>query len=191
MLAGAPTFWHRVFSYVAGSFPARRFPVILLRHPRLMGTSALIVRAASASAMCAVACLAMAGCSSSGPSQAASASVQCGTVVTSLADLKAAYAQLDAALGAQVSPANLQPIGAKINSLTFDIANQLQGASKDALTAVADGAQSVEDAIAQAESSNTTGQALANEINSAQPSNLDSSIEELTQFAQQACGTKG
>lgn len=117
-----------------------------------------------------------------------SESVNCGTVVSSLADLKSAYAQLDSEISSGTSAGDLVPLGGTINSLTFDITNQLQGASKESLTAVANGAQSVVDTLAKQAGSNTSGDALAQEIASAQPANLDSSIEDLSTFAQEACG---
>ena len=93
---------------------------------------------------CVAAVLALVACSSSQNAANPSASVNCGTVASSLSALKSAYSQLDAGLQANTNPADLEPIGAQINSLTFDITNQLQGASKESLSTVADGAQGVE-----------------------------------------------
>ena len=118
---------------------------------------------------------------------APSASVQCGTVFASVAALEEAYAELDAGVAAGESPTNLQPIGAQINSLTFDAVNQLQGASKESLTTVQIAAQRIVDTLVQAQGSGITGEALAQELAATRPEGLDAAIDELTEFAQSAC----
>ena len=118
---------------------------------------------------------------------APSASVQCGTVFASVAALEDAYDQLDTGIAAGETPTNLQPIGAQINSLTFDAVNQLQGASKESLTTVQTAAQRIVDALVQAQGPGTTGDALAQEIASVRPAGLDAAIADLTAFAQEAC----
>ena len=118
---------------------------------------------------------------------APSASVQCGTVFASVAALEEAYADLDAGVAAGESPTNLQPIGAQINSLTFDAVNQLQGASKESLTTVQTAAQRIVDTLVQAQGSGITGEALAQELAATRPEGLDAAIDELTEFAQSAC----
>ena len=119
-----------------------------------------------------------------------SESVLCGTVFTSVTTLEAAYAELDAGVAAGESPANLQPIGAKINSLTFDAVNQLQGASKESLTTVQTAAQRIVDTLVQAQGAGTTGEALAQELAQTRPEGLEAAIDDLTAFAQEACGTQ-
>lgn len=119
-----------------------------------------------------------------------SESVLCGTVFTSVTNLEAAYDELDAGVAAGESPANLQPIGAKINSLTFDAVNQLQGASKESLTTVQTAAQRIVDTLVQAQGAGTTGEALAQELAQTRPEGLDAAIDDLTAFAQEACGTQ-
>ena len=116
-----------------------------------------------------------------------SASVQCGTVFASVDALDAAYAELDAGVAAGQSPTNLQPLGAKINSLTFDAVNQLQGASKESLTTVQTAAQRIVDTLVQAQGAGTTGDALAQEFAATRPEGLDAAIADLTAFAQEAC----
>lgn len=116
-----------------------------------------------------------------------SASVQCGTVIASIDALRATYAELDAGIAAGQSPANLQPIGAQINSLTFDLLNQLQGASKESLTTVQTGAQRIVDTLVQAQGAGTTGEALAQEIASVRPEGLDAAVDDLAAFAREAC----
>lgn len=118
---------------------------------------------------------------------APSASVQCGTVFASVDALESAYTELDAGIAAGESPTNLQPIGAAINSLTFDLVNQLQGASKESLTTVQTAAQRIVDTLVQAQGAGTTGDALAQEIASTRPDGLDAAIADLTAFAQEAC----
>lgn len=119
-----------------------------------------------------------------------SASVQCGTVFASVAALEAAYGELDAGVAAGQSPTNLQPIGARINDLTFDLLNQLQGASKESLTTVQTAAQRIVDTLVQAQGAGTSGDALAQELASTRPAGLDAAIDDLTAFAQQACGSQ-
>ena len=136
---------------------------------------------------------ALAACTSSQQAEEAgspSESVLCGTVFTSVTSLEQAYAELDAGVAAGESPTNLQPIGAKINSLTFDAVNQLQGASKESLTTVQTAAQRVVDTLVQAQGAGTTGDALAQELAQARPEDLDAAIDDLTAFAQEACGTQ-
>jgi hypothetical protein len=118
---------------------------------------------------------------------APSASVQCGTVFASVDALESTYAQLDEGIAAGESPANLQPIGAEINSLTFDLVNQLQGASKESLTTVQTAAQRIVDTLVKAQGAGTTGDALAQEIAATRPAGLDAAIDDLTVFAQAAC----
>ncbi len=118
---------------------------------------------------------------------APSASVQCGTVFVSVAALEDAYDQLDAGVAAGETPTNLQPIGAQINSLTFDAVNQLQGASKESLTTVQTAAQRIVDTLVQAQGAGTTGDALAQELTSVRPEGLDAAVADLTAFAQEAC----
>lgn len=118
---------------------------------------------------------------------APSASVQCGTVFASVDALNAAYADLDAGIAAGQSPTNLQPIGAEINRLTFDVLNQLQGASKESLTTVQNGSQRIVDTLVKAQGAGASGDALAQEIASVRPEGLDAAIADLTEFAQEAC----
>lgn len=118
---------------------------------------------------------------------APSASVQCGTVFASVDALEATYAELDAGIAAGQSPTNLQPIGAEINSLTFDLVNQLQGASKESLTTVQTASQRIVDTLVKAQGAGTTGDALAQEIASVRPEGLDAAIDDLGAFAQEAC----
>lgn len=118
-----------------------------------------------------------------------SESVQCGTVFGSVDSLNAAYAELDAGVAAGESPTNLQPLGAKINSLTFDAVNQLQGASKESLTTVQTAAQRIVDTLVQAQGAGTTGDALAQELAATRPEGLDAAIADLEAFAQEACGS--
>ncbi len=140
-----------------------------------------------------VACLALvalASCTSAEQAEqgaAPSASVQCGTVFASVDALEAAYSQLDAGIAAGESPTNLQPIGAQINDLTFDLLNQLQGASKESLTTVQTASQRIVDTLVKAQGAGTTGDALAQEIASVRPEGLDAAIADLTDFAREAC----
>jgi hypothetical protein len=120
---------------------------------------------------------------------APSASVQCGTVFASVDALNAAYADLDAGIAAGQSPTNLQPIGAQINDLTFDLLNQLQGANKESLTTVQTAAQRIVDTLVKAQGAGTSGDALAQEIASTRPAGFDAAVEDLRAFAQEACGT--
>ena len=136
---------------------------------------------------------ALAACTSSQQAEEAgspSESVLCGTVFTSVTSLEQAYADLDAGVAAGESPTNLQPIGAKINSLTFDAVNQLQGASKESLTTVQTAAQRIVDTLVQAQGAGTTGDALAQELAQTRPEGLDAAIDDLTSFAQEACGAQ-
>jgi hypothetical protein len=133
----------------------------------------------------------LAGCTSAQQAEEAgspSESVLCGTVITSIAALEQEYAALDAGIAAGESPTNLQPIGAEINSLTFDVVNQLQGASKESLTTVQTAAQRIVDTLVQAQGSGTTGDALAQQIADTRPEGLDAAIADLTAFANEACG---
>jgi hypothetical protein len=118
---------------------------------------------------------------------APSASVQCGTVFASVDALNAAYAELDAGIAAGQSPTNLQPIGAQINSLTFDAVNQLQGASKESLTTVQTAAQRIVDALVAAQGEGTTGDALAQKLADTRPEGLDAALADLAAFAREAC----
>ena len=118
---------------------------------------------------------------------APSASVMCGTVITGIAALQETYAELDAGIAAGQSPTNLQPIGAEINSLTFDVVNQLQGASKESLTTVQTASQRIVDTLVVAQGSGTTGDALAQQIADSRPADLDAAIADLSAFAQEAC----
>lgn len=141
----------------------------------------------------AVAVMALAGCTPADQAEqgaAPSASVQCGTVFSSVAALEAAYDELDAGVAAGQSPTNLQPIGAQINSLTFDLLNQLQGASKESLTTVQTAAQRIVDTLVQAQGAGTTGDALAQQLAQTRPEGLDAAIDDLTAFARGACGTQ-
>ena len=140
----------------------------------------------------ALACGAMlfTGCTSTEQAEQAaapSASVMCGTVITSLAALQQNYDDLDAGVEASQNPATLQPIGAQINSLTFDVVNQLQGASKESLTTVQTAAQRIVDTLVLAQRDGTTGEALAAQLSASQPADLDSAVADLTTFANQAC----
>ncbi len=118
---------------------------------------------------------------------APSASVMCGTVIAGIAALQETYAELDAGIAAGQSPTNLQPIGAEINSLTFDVVNQLQGASKESLTTVQTASQRIVDTLVVAQGSGTTGDALAQQIADSRPADLDAAIADLSAFAQEAC----
>lgn len=134
--------------------------------------------------------LLLTGCTSSEQAEQAaapSASVMCGTVITSLAALQQNYDDLDAGVEESQSPATLQPIGAQINSLTFDVVNQLQGASKESLTTVQTAAQRIVDTLVLAQRDGTTGEALAAQLSDSQPADLDSAVADLTTFANQAC----
>lgn len=118
---------------------------------------------------------------------APTASVQCGTVFASVDALNAAYAELEAGIAAGQSPTNLQPIGAQINDLTFDLVNQLQGASKESLTTVQTAAQRIVDTLVKAQGAGTSGDALAQEIAATRPEGFDAAVEDLRAFAQGAC----
>lgn len=134
--------------------------------------------------------LALAGCTSAEQAEQAgspSESVLCGTVITGIAALQESYAELDAGIAAGESPTNLQPIGAEINSLTFDVVNQLQGASKESLTTVQTASQRIVDTLVAAQGAGTTGDALAQQIADSRPEGLDAAIADLTAFAQEAC----
>jgi outer membrane murein-binding lipoprotein Lpp len=138
----------------------------------------------------AFAAIMLAGCTSTQQAEEAgapSASVMCGTVITSIAALQQEYEALDAGIAAGESPTNLQPIGAEINSLTFDAVNQLQGASKESLTTVQTAAQRIVDTLVQAQGAGTTGEALAQQIADTRPEGLDAAIADLTSFAEEAC----
>ena len=139
------------------------------------------------------AALVLGGCTSAEQAEQAgspSESVLCGTVITSIAALQQAYDELDAGVEAGESPTNLQPIGAQINSLTFDVVNQLQGASKESLTTVQTAAQRIVDTLVTAQGSGTTGEALAQQLDETRPEDLDAAVADLTAFAQEACGTQ-
>jgi hypothetical protein len=139
------------------------------------------------------AALILGGCTSAEQAEQAgspSESVLCGTVTTSIDGLQKAYAELDAGVTAGDSPTNLQPIGAKINSLTFDVVNQLQGASKESLTTAQTAAQRIVDTLVTAQGSGATGDVLAQQLQEERPEGLDAAIADLKAFAQEACGSQ-
>lgn len=160
----------------------------MTRHPIARGVTAYV-----GGLLIGLAPFALTACTSAQQAEQAaapSASVQCGTVLTSVAALEDAYDQLDAGIAAGETPTNLQPIGAQINGLTFDAVNQLQGASKESLTTVQTAAQRIVDTLVQAQGAGTTGDALAQEIASVRPEGLDAAVADLTAFAQEACAGK-